>query len=285
MSGKKRKPQPPFLRPSASAPKRMSALSQLQSWFRKYPALRPAYTEACRRFSDVEGVCGIGIGTTGALIRFEDNSCYGISAGHVFTDAGSISARRPQGTRAMGVEDKKWQRVQGSRFYPITIRTAEWIRDQMLFPLPAAFRPAPDKITWPDGFLKELATQADIERAVRAETATGFIWVDRRGQRPEAIPVDLEAGLPLFKVPVQCGNTVKTLTYVMTWPLRFLTRTQRTLGGDSGAPVFLWTEDNSKCRLLGMHFLKLDNHAYAMDVRAFFREVLLATPKRNVWFV
>jgi hypothetical protein len=373
---------------------------QLSSCFRKYPALRAAYDEVCRRFEDTEGVCGIGVGrkfsestqkygaapestgglcikvfverkqkkvpkkdripswidvsvkgarkktrvlldvvsvagksrkrpvavfengrgwpmagkitpgrffafgkkpasvignrpftakdvdlgTTCAVVRFEDGSHYGISAGHVFTDACSAEARRPEGTRALGVKGREWEKVQGTKFYPITIKTAEWIRDVMLFPFPPSFHPNANEVTWPDGFLRELATQADIERAVLAEQPTGFIWVDRKGHRPEAIPVDLEAGIQLFKVPVECGNIIKTLTYCMAWPLRFMSE-QQTMGGDSGSPVFLWTDDNSKCRLLGIHFLKLQGHAYAMDARAFFREVLLATPNENVWFV
>ena len=399
MARKKRSPKPPFLRPGARAPPRPSLTSQLGSCFRKYPALRAAYTEIRRRFEDTEGVCGIGVGrkfsestrqygatsestgglcikvfverkkkpvsgkdripawidvsvegtqkktrvlldvvsvagksrkrpvvvlqsgrgwpeagkitpgrlfafgknraneigdrpftseevsvgTTGVVIRFADGSHYGISAGHVFANACSTSASRPKGKRALGVIGQEWKTVQGTQFYPVTIKTDEWIRDVMLFPFPPSFRPSAEEVTWPDGFLRELATQADIERAVLAETATGFIWVDRKGHRPEAIPVDLEAGIPLFRVPVQCGNTTKRLTYVMTWPLRFLSN-HSTIRGDSGSPVFLWTEDNSKCRLLGIHFLEFQGHAYAMDVRAFFREVLQARLNTNVWF-
>ena len=400
MVRKKRKPKPPFLRPGARAPRRPSLTKQLGRSFRKYPVLRAAYVEVCRRFEDIVGVCGIGVGrkfsestrqylsapestgglcikvfverkrkqvprkdripawinvsvkderkktrvlldivsvvgksrkrlvavfqngrgwpeagkitpgrffafgkkrasvignrpftakevslgTTCAVVRFEDGSHYGISAGHVFTDACSASAQQPEGARALGVKGREWKQVQGTKFYPVTIRTNEWIRDVMLFPFPSSFRPSAEEVTWPDGFLRELATQADIERAVLSEKPTGFIWVDRKGHRPEAIPVDLEAGIQSFKVPVQCGNIVKSLTYVMTWPLRFMSN-QSTIGGDSGSPVFLWTEDNSKCRLLGIHFLRLHGHAYAMDARAFFREVLLANLNENVWFV
>jgi hypothetical protein len=226
----------------------------------------------------------VSLGTTGAVVRFEDGSQYGISAGHVFTDACSTDARRPEGGRALGVKGREWEEVQGTKFHPVTIKTEEWIRDLMLFPLPPSFRPSPEEVTWPDGFLRELATQADIERAVKAETATGFIWIDRKGLRPESIPVDLEAGAPLLTLPVNCHGATKYLTYVMCWPLRFVSN-QSTIGGDSGSPVFLWTEDNSKCRLLGMHFLELQGHAYAMDAGAFFREVLLAKPNENVWFV
>lgn len=401
MARKKRKPKPPGRQPVARAPKRSSMNNQLRRWFRRYPVLRVAYNEACKRFEGAEGVCGIGVGrkfgesagrygvapestgglcikifverkkkkipkkdyipswievsvegarkktrvlvdvvsvggkgrkrpvavlqqgnnwpqagkitpgrrfvfgkkkanemdnrpfrddevslgTTGTVIRYENGSHYGISAGHVFTDACSASAHRPEGIRAMGVAGKTWQRVQGSKFYPLSIRTDKWIRDLMRFPIPASFRPDVGEVTWPDGFLKELATPADIERAVLAETSTGFIWVDRKGPRPESIPVDLEAGIPLLTLPVDCHGTTKRLTYVMAWPLRFLSSQDTTVEGDSGSPVFLWTQDNSKCRLLGMHVLELGGHAYAMDASGFFSEVLQANPNENVWFV
>jgi len=226
----------------------------------------------------------VSLGTTGAVIRFEDDSHYGISAGHVFTDASSANPVRPKGARALGTKGPEWKRVQGSKFYPTTVKTERWIRDVMIFPFPQSFRPTAEETTWPDGFLRELATQADIERAVLAETATGFIWVDRKGHRPESIPVDLEAGIPLLTLPVDSHGTTKHLTYIMSWPLRFLSD-ESTVGGDSGSPVFLWSKDNSKCRLLGIHFLAYQRHSYAMDARSFFSEVLLAKPNQNVWFV
>ena len=402
MSKKRKKAVPPFLRDEEVKTPRSKITGQLQSWFRKYPALRTAYREAIRRFQDFSGVCGIGVGrkfkeaegeygtapdstggycikvfverkqkdvgkkeripgwinvavagsrrrtrvlldvvsmgrknsegpltakiqtgrgwpetgkivpgrlyafgrksasntpsefiasdvnlgTTGALIHFQDDNLYGISAGHVFTDPCSSNPERPKGRRVLGAKGKTWQEVKGSDFYPVTIRSNEWIRDVMLFPIPPALRPSPDEISWPDGFIRELATQKDIDRAVISESATGFIWVDRKGQRPESIPVDLEAGIPLLKIPVTCFSGVtKRIVYVMAWPMRFLEGVSTTLGGDSGAPVFLWTDDNARCRLLGIHFLEIENHhAYAMDARSFFREVLLSMPNKNVWF-
>jgi len=226
----------------------------------------------------------VNLGTTGAVIRFVNDRCYGISAGHVFTDPSLTVAPRPDGLRALGVSGREWEQVHGSDFFPEQIKTTEWIRDLMLFPFPASFRPDPSEVTWPDGFLRELATQEDIHRAVLAETATGFIWVDRKGSRPEAIPVDLEAASPLLSLPVDSHGVTQWMTYIATWPLRFLPGWPTTEPGDSGSPVFLWTEDNSRCRLLGMHFLEWRGHAYAMDARAFFSEVLLATPDQNVWF-
>jgi len=226
------------------------------------------------------------LGTTGVAIEYKKSGRrYGISAGHVFTDVSAADPCRPEGVRALGVTGRKWESVQGSDFYPVTIRTAEWIRDLMLFPIPDVFCPSSSAITWPDGFLRELATQADIERAVLAETATGFIWVDRKGARPEAIPVDLEAACPLLSLPVDCDGTTKWLTYGLAWPLRFLSEQSTTEGGDSGSPVFLWTEDNAKCRLLGMHVLEWQGHAYAMDARDFFSQVLLAKLNENVWLL
>lgn len=225
------------------------------------------------------------LGTTGVAIRFADNSRFGISAGHVFTDIGAADPCRPQGVRALGVKGQEWKEVQGSEFRPLTIRTAEWIRDLMLFPIPDTFCPSPDAITWPDGFLRELATQADIERAVLAETATGFIWVDRKEPRPEAIPVHLEAGSPRLKLPVDCDGTVKWLTFVMAWPLRLLPGRHTAEWGDSGSPVFLRTANNTNCRLLGMHVLRREGHAYAMDAGSFISQVLHGKLNKNVWFM
>jgi hypothetical protein len=225
------------------------------------------------------------LGTTGAAIRFADNSRFGISAGHVFTDIGAANPCRPQGVRALGVKGQEWKEVQGSEFRPLTIRTAEWIRDLMLFPIPDTFCPSPDATIWPDGFLQEMATQADIERAVLAKEATGFIWVDRKGPQPEEIPVDLEAGCPRLSLAVDCGDTTKSLTFIMVWPLRLLPGRHTTELGDSGSPVFLRTTNNTNCRLLGMHVLQLGGHAYAMDAGSFFSQVLHGKLNKNVWFM
>ena len=334
MSRKRKKAIPPFLMEKDEKAPRSKITGQLQSWFRKYPALRTAYLEAIHRFQDLPGVCGIGVGrkfkealgeygsapestggycikvfverkqkdvgkkeripgwinvdvggsgrrtrvlldvvsvgrknseepliakmqtgrgwpeigkitpgrlfafgrrsasntpseflasdvnlgTTGALIHFQDDNLYGISAGHVFTDPCSSNPERPKGRRALGAKGRNWHEVEGSDFYPITIRNNEWIRDVMLFPIPSALRPSPNEINWPDGFTRELATQEDIDRAVISGSATGFIWVDRKGYRPESIPVDLEAGIPLFRIPVNCFSGVtKLIVYATAW--------------------------------------------------------------------
>jgi hypothetical protein len=402
MSKKRKKAKPPFLMEEDVKAPRPKITGQLQSWFGEYPMLRTAYREAIRRFQDLPGVCGIGVGrkfkealgkygaapestggycikvfverkrkdvakklripgwinvdvadsgrrtrvlldvvsmgrknfegpltakiqdgrgwpeagkiapgrlyafgrksasdtpseflesdvklgTTGALIHYQDENLYGISAGHVFTDPCSSNFEHPKGRRALGAKGRIWQEVEGSDFYPPTIRTDGRIRDVMLFPIPLELRPSPNEICWPDGFTRELATQKDIDRAVISESATGFIWVDRKGHRPEPIPVNLEAAIPLLRIPVRCSAGVtKKIVYAMAWPMRFSERTSTTLRGDSGAPVFLWTEDNARCRLLGIHFLEIENrHAYAMDARSFFREVLRSYPNKDVWF-
>jgi hypothetical protein len=400
MERKQRKSKPPFPGPGARATRRPSVMRQLQTWFRRYPALGIAYAQVRQRFQDSADICGVGIGrkfreavghygaapastgglcikifvkkkkevvgkdriparidvavpgtskkqrvlldvvsiagkarqrasavlqkgrdwpkagcispgrlfafgkrdtaqmnnrdfdkndvrlgTTGVAIQYKEGGRrYGISAGHVFTDVGAADPRSPTGIRALGVQGQKWKPVDGADFYPPTVRTAGWIRDLMLFPIPDDFCPPASAITWPDGFLRELATQADIERAVLDERPTGFIWVDREGARPEAIPVDLEAACPLLSLPVDCDGTTQWLTYGLAWPLRFVSQQARTQGGDSGSPVFLWTEDNAKCRLLGMHVLQWEGHAYAMDARAFFRDVLRVTLDEGVSF-
>ena len=50
-------------------------------------------------------------------------------------------------------------------------------------------------------FVFRFASQQEIDQAVTSENGTGFVWVDRKGPRPEAISVDIEAGLPGFEVP------------------------------------------------------------------------------------
>jgi len=62
MARNRQKPKPPFLRPGARAPKRLSVMSQLQKWFRTYPALSIAYAEIRQRFHGSAGICGIGVG-------------------------------------------------------------------------------------------------------------------------------------------------------------------------------------------------------------------------------
>ncbi|MCP4267216.1 MAG: hypothetical protein GY777_16875 [Candidatus Brocadiaceae bacterium] len=222
------------------------------------------------------------VGTTGVLIRYQDGSHFGISASHVFTDPCRNNYNSPVGECELGTLEDKWRSVRGGDFFPPVTKTSDCIRDVMRFPAPADF--IPDGVIWPDGFLKELATQNDIDRAVKAETVTGFIWVDRAGQRKK-IDVDLEAGIPKFKIHITCDNNTRKMVYVMVWPMRFKGDTT-TLKGDSGSPVFLYSEDNSGCRLLGIHFLEVEdgNHAYAMDAKSFFRDILLSTPNKDVWF-
>ena len=62
MPKKMRKVVPPFFRDEQLRAPRFKITGQLQSWFRKYPALRIAYMEAIRRFQDFPGVCSIGVG-------------------------------------------------------------------------------------------------------------------------------------------------------------------------------------------------------------------------------
>ncbi|MCG8689493.1 MAG: hypothetical protein MI892_31760, partial [Desulfobacterales bacterium] len=227
------------------------------------------------------------LGTTGAIVHFGDETYYGISAGHIFTDPCVPDPVRPHGIRAIGALGNNWVEVTGEGFYPPTIKSGDWIRDVMLFPVPQPLKPDIETISWPPDFTRELATPEDIDYAVQAETATGFVWIDRGGDFPEAIPVDLEAGFPLFETQVGCfSGAVKTLTYRMTWPLRFTDERQNTMGGDSGAPVFLYTGEGDGCRLLGFHFMEStnDSYSFAMDAGSFFREVLLSTPGEDVWF-
>jgi len=237
-----------------------------------------AQTPSPFRPSDAE------LGTTGALLRFVDGSKWAVSAGHVFTSPCDDRYGAPTTPRALGVRDATWDTTAADGFYPPTILGSIGIRDLMLFPVPPQFLPADGAATWPDGFDGTLATQADIERAILDERPTAFLWVDRYGARPRALPVDLEAAIPVFEARVKCSGATRSFTYVTTWPLRFLPGAETTIGGDSGAPVFLWGEDNTTCRMLGMHFLEWKNHSFAMDARSFLREVLLSELGRDVFF-
>lgn len=222
------------------------------------------------------------LGTTGGLIRLNDKSLRAISAGHVFTTPCEKLYACPDGVRAIGTKGRGWYRLDGSSFFPSTVLCGKWVRDVMSFRVPNGCHPT--RTSWPDGFLRELATQEDVDQAIQSTAATGFIWVERKGSaRPVPISVDLEAGLPFFKTPVECGTSEVEMQYGMTWPLRFRT-SDTTIGGDSGSGVFLWTEDNCHCRLLGFHFMRRQNLSYAMDAAAFFREAMGAVPNKDFEF-
>jgi hypothetical protein len=213
-------------------------------------------------FADGDAV----LGTTGALLR-AGQSWFATSAGHVFTETCKDKYDRPEGVRAVGCQDRSWERVQGADFSPATIKLGTRISDVMIFAVPAALRPDGGR-GWPPGFAGKIATTKDIEAALDATTTTGFVWVERGAGIPTRIPIDLQEGLQHFKPLVRCGNQQVEFAYVFTWRCRF-TEAANTLGGDSGAPVFL---DAPEPRLLGFHFLEAGEYSYAMDALLFFRQ-------------
>jgi hypothetical protein len=210
------------------------------------------------------------LGTTGALIE-KNGDYWATSAGHVFvrTCAGRFNA--PRGLRALGVDGNQWTAVPDTSFFPATISRRGMIRDAMLFLVPPAFVPSP-RVTWPTDFRGELSTQEDIQAALMSEDSCGFIWVERSGSSVRA-DIDLQAGVPFFDTAVTCEGSQIAFSYGFVWQMRFMTAMQ-TIGGDSGAPVFLNGADGS-LRLLGFHFLAASDQgtAYAVDAKGFLRDV------------
>jgi len=213
------------------------------------------------------------VGTTGAVFKTKSGSHYAISAGHVFTEPCRGQTDCPTGIRAIGAMEKSFVQVEGDAFAPLSlVREGQTISDVMSFQVPNEL--LLNDLTWPDGFSQELAKPADINRALLEEgKITAFIWVERPGsERPQTIPVDLELQLSRFKDNVNCDGVLVPMEYGLTWGLLFTTD-ERTIGGDSGAGVFLISEDGFHSRLLGFHFLMSGGRSYAMDAETFFRGV------------
>jgi hypothetical protein len=86
------------------------------------------------------------------------------------------------------------------------------------------------------------------------------------------LPIDLQAGLDVFN-PRVCPNMATNYRYV--WPYRLVGgAAQQTIGGDSGAGVFVPAIDKPGfCRLLGFHFLHDSEslRGYALDGSVFFK--------------
>lgn len=220
------------------------------------------------------------LGTVGAVVRSADGAVvHAVSASHVFIELCQGEVNAPNDKRAVSVAKSQWELLTAGSFRPLTVAMDSCLRDALAFRIPPNIRPSLPH--WPDGFTGELATQEDIERAILADSASGFVWVERRGlARPRMIPVDLEAMADPLVLPVHCQGGDKDLAFIQTWRFRFMTGPgrpadeQNTLPGDSGSGVFLWSENNSDCRLLGFHFYETDDQtqSYAADADWFLKQ-------------
>jgi hypothetical protein len=217
------------------------------------------------------------LGTVGAIVWTKNRTTFhAVSASHVVLEfcAGNLNA--PADGRAVNVSDSDWYFVPANAYRPRTVQVASCIRDALSFKIPVSVRPP--SVQWPDGFTGELATPADIDRAILSDRASGFVWVERRGsQRSRMIPVDLEMMVDPATLPVDCAGVEQAMGFAQVWRMRFIPdpnkpeEDQTTLGGDSGAAVFLWAENNSDCRLLGFHIYETpeQTHTYATDAKWF----------------
>lgn len=222
------------------------------------------------------------LGTTGVVIKTRVGDYYAVSAGHVFAEPCQKDTDRPKGLRAVGVKDRSFIPVEGDEFFPSSIEDGGVISDVIGYRVPSSV--LPEEFSWPDGFTRELATQDDIERAILEEgKRTAFVWVERGEiDRPQAIPVDLELKLTGFKDYVNCESGSVDLEYGTSWGLLYTSK-EKTMGGDSGAAVFVIAEDGFHCRLLGFHFLMSGGRSYAMDAKTFL-EANFKNPQRELVF-
>ena len=225
------------------------------------------------------------LGTPGAVVRHSNGIVAAISAAHVFMPLCSGARQPPTDPRAIGVLDKYCRTLPAYSFFPADVRSNlgdDVVRDVMSFTIPDAI--VPGTFSWPSNFKRELARDDDIERALLATTPTAFIWVERDGNGPVMIPVDLESGAPRIQIDITCNSTTVKMTYAMIWRMRFIDESKTTISGDSGSGVFIWDENNVDCRLLGFHFIEWDNASYAADARAFFRGAFGTLPGDGIEF-
>lgn len=235
------------------------------------------------------------IGTMGAVIRLKSNQgIYGVTAGHTFTQPCQNDFSIPRGNLGMGARSQEWTRMERDNFFPPSIDTGPFIRDVVLFNMPAFWDPGAGRLL-PSKFLGELATPQDRQSALEATDENGLVVVERRTAQGtfelHEIPVDLAEGFPDLLAEA-CGAGNGKLPFGLTWRLRFTRSIAQpsdnsvtTIPGDSGAPVYIRAADQpGSYRLLGFHFLELENtqhggsSSYAMDSASFFREVLGVSP-------
>lgn len=224
------------------------------------------------------------VGTVGAALRTKDDRYFVTSAAHVFCSPCSGNLGPPNGRFPLGAQGRSWIAIADSDFAPAHVSIGDRVYDAMLFEVPRAFIPS-FADSWPDGFLEELASPEDIRAALRSDKTNGFVWVERIGySRPVRIPVDLHVELEDWKTMVACGNGVASMHYGPSYALRFTGSGAKTIGGDSGAAVYIESADRTGYRLLGFHYLLSKDASYCLDARRFFADVLGVTVGDSVVF-
>ncbi len=206
------------------------------------------------------------LGTTGALIKIGTDA-YGTTAAHTVISVSKGEHNAPSHPRGFGVKGKDWIRIQPSAFFPGTIRVGPHIRDALLFLVPNSFTAAGDDV-WPPDFHGRLATDEDITATLDTDDLSGFVWVERNGERIKR-PCSVWQG----SGSVRRRTTRALLQYSFVWMYRFRSDgdQHRTKGGDSGAGVFIRAANGSEDRLLGLHFFRKNDVAYAVDAENFLR--------------
>lgn len=211
------------------------------------------------------------LGTVGAIIKRGQKTFLAVTAAHVFINTCGEDLSAPQGDRKVGVQEKKWLRSPDRSFKPTTLGDSTLLMDAMCMAIIKDI--LPKRISWPPLFDYQLATYDDIQAAIYANEVGGFVWVERPGMPVEGLRLDLLAGLDEFR-PWVCPD--KRSEYGFVWPYRFLD--EFTIGGDSGAGVFVPAHNKAAVRLLGFHFLcdEDSGRGYAVDARLFFNRTFRA---------
>jgi hypothetical protein len=219
------------------------------------------------------------LGTVGAIIKRSNGAYLAVSAGHVFANPCGQDLSAPQGDRRVGVEGKHWSRIPDRSFKPTRLENSGLFRDALCMAI--IDKMLPRRVSWPPLFDYKLATDEDIRAAIDADDVRGFVWVDRDGAPLEGLKIDVMSGVDDF-APLICPQG--RVPYGFVWPYRYLE--ESTVGGDSGAGVFIQAADQAAIRLLGFHFLfDADNgRGYAIDAGQFLRSTFDAEPGQNYNF-
>jgi hypothetical protein len=247
--------------------------------------LTPGRCLACGR-ADVQPASGrfsetdvVELGTVGALVELAGPRRFAISAGHVFVTTCQGETEAPGGDRAVGVSGKDWSKVSRLAFYPNSLQLGRRLRDAMLFQVPDALAIRRS----PEGFVGKLADVEDVRAAKDSDRAAGFVLVERKreGRRlPVKLPVKLDSGADGLEIDLICDRHrhIRPMRYGFVWKLRFTK--ERSMGGDSGAGVYIDSAVDGGPRLLGFHFMRDGEVSYAVDADTFLRS-LVGDPARD----
>ena len=206
------------------------------------------------------------LGTTGTMIEI-GTSVYGTTAAHTIFPVSHGKHNVPSYPRGFGVKGRDWIRIQPSTFFPGSIRVGPHIRDALLFLVPNGLAATGDDV-WPPDFHGRIATVEDITAAVDTDDLSGFVWVERDGERIKR-SCSVWQGSGNFSR----RKTRDLLQYSFVWMYKFRSYhdQHRTKGGDSGAGVFIPAANGNEYSLLGLHFFRKNDVAYAVDADNFLR--------------